>query len=433
MTTNPTETSNAPDKPSAEQPPSTTPAVKDLFDENQKLSGSELDGLDMGEFSQGKGKAITLVVAFIALGIGLAFYAYKQKGLGDGNAPKKNPNQVAPQKTVIETRQIVIRSATPGANLWVDFTLAGQTPKVDVTLTLGEHTLYLYKPGHLPILKTITVTKNHESIGFPAMKPVDDTMAKGGGTFATKPELDSAVVLLGEKRITGKQLMISGLVIGYPYLLQVQAPGFMKQLVLFYPSPLTDEIFGITLDKFNDSPARLPVDIHSVPARRRFQLVSRSALRKVNYVDLTRFRNRLDAGYQYKLTIPDKLRPVTAVFTLKKNPISFLVRFTQPKKALSKVTILTHPAATVYLVDPELKDTLGATPLKEHELTVGTHKLRLKFKTETGDVLKDVELTIEPKKTLIKAYKLDGKKLVETTPDELKKIPKPEPKPEKKE
>lgn len=216
--------------------------------------------------------------------------------------------------------------------------------------------------------------------------------------------------------------MVSGLYVGFPYVLEVRSKDRSTHVVLVWPSPKADEPFGVKLPPFNDSPAVFPFQVTTVPTGAFFKISDGKAVRagETNFTF-----PKLEVGITYSISLNYRTFPTVDVTFKMKTPLSLIRRFATPPKGKGKITVLTDPPAVVYVESPGNKEELGTTPILEKELPAGKYNLIFQVVLDEAKDLKElvpgkIPITIEADKTLTEAYKYENKKLVKTDPKEIK-------------
>jgi hypothetical protein len=131
-------------------------------------------------------------------------------------APAVSPPSVPrqPEAEVVTSGRVLVRSDPPGAQLFIDDELRGQTPMAVRDLTLGTHTITLRAPGLPPWSQQVTLTAERPAQSFEIVMGRASARPEASPAAALPPAPAPPASLQVESRPTGAQVWIDGRLVG---------------------------------------------------------------------------------------------------------------------------------------------------------------------------------------------------------------------------
>ena len=129
-------------------------------------------------------------------------------------SPAPRQSEAESEAEIVTSGRVLVRSDPPGAQLFIDDELRGQTPMAVRNLTLGTHTITLRAPGLPPWSQQVTLTAERPAQSFEIAMGAANARPTVSPAAASPAAPATPASLQVESRPTGAQVWINGKLVG---------------------------------------------------------------------------------------------------------------------------------------------------------------------------------------------------------------------------
>lgn len=270
--------------------------------------------------------------------------------------------------TVAQTGKVTFKTSPSGANIYLDGAYIGKTPRSNVTVDAGTHTITYYLAGYEPYTKTLNVQANKSYVVYASLKP-----AKATVRFESVPTGAQIYVDGSYKGITPKDVEVSPGVHGY----EIKKPGYQSKVGSFSVNAGDYKVITVNL-----TPNKGVVVFNSVPSNAKVYVDG-------SYKGRTPETETLNPGtYSYKLILEGYL-PAEGNFTLLPGETKNISVTLTPTPQNPTVNFTSSPSGAQVFLDGAY---IGITPVQV-ETSAGHHEYQMLltgYPMKTGDF--DIEM-----------------------------------------
>ncbi|MCD6546764.1 MAG: PEGA domain-containing protein [Thermotogae bacterium] len=269
--------------------------------------------------------------------------------------------------TVAQTGKVTFKTSPSGANIYLDGAYIGKTPKTNVTVDAGTHTITYYLTGYEPYTKTLNVQANKSYVVYASLKTARATVR-----FESMPTGASIYVDGSYKGHTPKDVEVSPGIHGY----EIKKSGYQTKVGTFSVNAGDYKVITINLTSNKGV-----VVFESVPSNAKVYVNG-------SYKGRTPETETLNAGtYSYKITL-DGYLPAEGNFTLLPGETKNISVTLTPVQQNPTVNFTSSPSGAQVFLDGVY---IGNTPIQV-ETSAGYHEYQMLL---TGYPMKSGNFTIE--------------------------------------
>jgi len=254
--------------------------------------------------------------------------------------------------TTTQMGKVTFKSSPSGANIYLDGAYIGKTPKTNVTVDAGTHSIAYYLSGYEPYVKSVTVQANKSYVVYASLKP-----AKATVRFESIPTGASIYVDGSYKGTTPKDVSVDPGIHSY----EIKKSGYQSKVGSFSVNIGEYKVISVNL-----STNKGVVVFESVPSNAKVYVNG-------SYKGKTPETETLNAGtYSYKIVL-DGYLPAEGSFTLLPGETKNINVMLTPIPQNPTVEFTSSPSGAQVFLDGVY---IGNTPVQV-ETSSGYHEYKM--------------------------------------------------------